>query len=206
MPSHCSPWTLIPVDNLHKTNKKWLIFPFLPRKRKFIPHLYQPPLKSGCFIAISQIPEFICYCSFISTLVSITQNIIGLWQFCLQCRRPEFDPWVRKIPWKRERQPIPIFLPGKFHGQKSLAGYGSWGHKQSDKTEWLTLSLSLVNSCRILIWIPLLSFRNKHSFSTVYFIHPQLLYPPRDPTVCSSNAHTYINPFLSPQKKICCIY
>ena len=128
--SHCSPCTLIPVDNLHKTNKKWLIFPFLPHKRKCIPHLYQPPLKSGCLIAISQIPEFICYYSFISSLVSFTQNITGLWQFlvaqtvriCLQHRRPEFDPWVRKIPWKREWQPTPIFLPGKFHGQRNMAG------------------------------------------------------------------------------------
>ena len=29
----------------------------------------------------------------------------------MQCRRPEFDPWVEKIPWRREWQPIPVFLP-----------------------------------------------------------------------------------------------
>ena len=55
-----------------------------------------------------------------------------------QCSRPRrrgFDPWVRKIPWSRKWQPIPIFLPGKFHGQRSLAGYSPWGHKESDKTE-----------------------------------------------------------------------
>ena len=34
-----------------------------------------------------------------------------------------FDPWVKKTPWRRERQPIPDFLPGEFHGQRSLAGY-----------------------------------------------------------------------------------
>ena len=33
------------------------------------------------------------------------------------------DPWVGKIPWRREWQPIPIFLPGEFHGKRSLAGY-----------------------------------------------------------------------------------
>ena len=38
-------------------------------------------------------------------------------------RRPGFSPWVGKIPWKREWLPIPVFLPGKFHGQRSLAGY-----------------------------------------------------------------------------------
>jgi len=36
-----------------------------------------------------------------------------------------FDPWVRKISWKRAWQPIPVFLPGESHGQRSLAGYSS---------------------------------------------------------------------------------
>ena len=34
-------------------------------------------------------------------------------------------------------QPTPVFLPGESHGQKSLVGYGAWGHKESDSTEWL---------------------------------------------------------------------
>ena len=38
-------------------------------------------------------------------------------------------PWVGKIPWRRERLPTPVLLPGEFHGQKSLAGYCAWGHK-----------------------------------------------------------------------------
>ena len=44
-----------------------------------------------------------------------------------QCRRCGFDPWVGKITWRRKWQPTPIFLPGKFHGQRSLAGYSPWG-------------------------------------------------------------------------------
>ena len=44
-----------------------------------------------------------------------------------QCRGHRFYPWVRKIPWRRKWQPIPIFLPGKFHGQRSLAGYSPQG-------------------------------------------------------------------------------
>ena len=39
-----------------------------------------------------------------------------------QCRRCRFDPWVWEIPWRREWQPTTIFLPGKPHGQRSLAG------------------------------------------------------------------------------------
>ena len=38
-------------------------------------------------------------------------------------RRPRFDPWVRKIPWRRKWQPTPVFLPGKSHGWRSLVGY-----------------------------------------------------------------------------------
>ena len=42
-------------------------------------------------------------------------------------RNCRFDPWVRKIPWRREWQPNPVFLPGKFHGQRSLVGYNLQG-------------------------------------------------------------------------------
>ena len=38
-------------------------------------------------------------------------------------RRHGFNPWVGKIPWRMTWQPIPVFLPGKFHGRRSLAGY-----------------------------------------------------------------------------------
>ena len=46
-----------------------------------------------------------------------------------------FHLWVGKIPWRRKEQSAPAFLPGKFHGQKSLAGYSTWGLKESDTTE-----------------------------------------------------------------------
>ena len=52
-------------------------------------------------------------------------------------RRPRFDHWVRKIPWRREGQHTPVFLPGEFQGQRSLVGYSPWGHKESDMTEQL---------------------------------------------------------------------
>ena len=46
--------------------------------------------------------------------------------------RPGFDSWVGKIPWRRKWQPTPGFLPGIFHGRRSLVGYSPWGHKESD--------------------------------------------------------------------------
>ena len=61
----------------------------------------------------------------------------------LQCRRPGFDPWVGKIPGRREWLPTPVFLPGQFQGQRRLVGYSpsSHGIAESDMTERLTLSL-----------------------------------------------------------------
>ena len=52
------------------------------------------------------------------------------------------DPWVGKIPWRREWHPTPVFLPGEFHGQRSLAGYSPWGCRESDTAERLTLCVS----------------------------------------------------------------
>ena len=57
----------------------------------------------------------------------------------LKCRRPGFNPWVGKILWKREWQPIPGFLPGEIHGQRSLAGYSPWGRKEMDMAEQLSM-------------------------------------------------------------------
>ena len=60
-------------------------------------------------------------------------ELLGLpWQrrrqrLCQQCGRPMSDPWVRKILWRRECLPNPVYLPGEFHGQRSLVGYSPWG-------------------------------------------------------------------------------
>ena len=53
----------------------------------------------------------------------------------LQCRRPGFNPWVGKMPWRRERLPTPVFWPREFHGL-----YSPRVHKESDMTEQLSLS------------------------------------------------------------------
>ena len=46
-----------------------------------------------------------------------------------------FNPWVRKIPWRRKWQPTPVFSPGESHGQRNLVGYSPWGRKELDTTE-----------------------------------------------------------------------
>ena len=60
--------------------------------------------------------------------------------FTCQCKRHRkhgFHLWVRKFPWSREWQPTLVFSPGKFHGQRSLAGNSPWSFKESDMTEGL---------------------------------------------------------------------
>ena len=51
---------------------------------------------------------------------------------CRRLKRCGFSPWVGKIPWRRKWQLITVFLPGEFHGQKSLASYSPWGHRELD--------------------------------------------------------------------------
>ena len=55
----------------------------------------------------------------------------------LQCGRPGFDPWVRKILWRRKWQPTLVLLPGKSHGERSMVGYSPPDGKESDTTEQL---------------------------------------------------------------------
>ena len=79
-------------------------------------------------------------------------------RICLQCRRSRFDPWVGKIPWRKERLPIPVFWPGEFHGL-----YSPWGRQELDTTErlnWtelmygLTEILLLIGTSAIWGWFP----------------------------------------------------
>ena len=53
-------------------------------------------------------------------------------RICLKCRRCKFNPWVRKILWRRKWLPTPVFLPGKVHRQRCLVGYSLWGWKRDE--------------------------------------------------------------------------
>ena len=92
----------------------------------------------------------------------ILRLLIGLprWQSdkesacqCKWLKRPGFDPWVGKIPWRRKWQPTPVFLPGqaKFHGQRSLAGYSPWGSRVSHN--WVCKQVSICLHSRHVIRI-----------------------------------------------------
>ena len=68
-------------------------------------------------------------------------------------KRCASDPWVGKIPWSRNQQPTPVLLPGKFHGQRNLAGATvQGGHKELDTTEHAlaVIFLFLCEHCTLL--------------------------------------------------------
>ena len=67
---------------------------------------------------------------------------------CKRCRRRVFHPWVRKFPWRRKWHPTPGFLPGKFHGQKSLVGYCHGVIKSRTRlSDWARMQ-SCTHACR----------------------------------------------------------
>ena len=72
----------------------------------------------------------------------VQKKYLELWflRWCfgkeLACQRRRhyrfgFNPWVKKIPWRRKWQHTPVFLSGKAHGQRSLVGYSQWGPSSS---------------------------------------------------------------------------
>ena len=85
------------------------------------------------------------------------QNIGALTGQCKSCKRCGVDPWVGKITCKRKWQPTPVFFLGKSHGQRLLAGYSPWGHKESDTAEHTH------------------TYINKAKSSTVSFLNPVIL-------------------------------
>ena len=73
-----------------------------------------------------------------SSVHRILQVWIVEWVAMCNPRGSRVSLCVRKIPWRRAWQPTPVFLRGEFHGHRSLADYSLGGHKELDRTEWLT--------------------------------------------------------------------
>ena len=69
--------------------------------------------------------------SWASLVAQLVKNPLAIWE-------TGFDPWVGKIPWRREQLPTPVFWPGESHGL-----YSPWGHRESDTTEQFSLSLTV---------------------------------------------------------------
>ena len=89
-----------------------------------------------------------CHPAYLTSMQSWT-SLVAQTVKRLQCGRPGFDPWVGKIPWRRKRQPTPVLLPRKTHGQRSLRSMGLQrvGH------DWATSLTMQSTSCEMLGWM-----------------------------------------------------
>ena len=98
------------------------------------------------------------WCMYMYFLVAQTvKNLPAMQEAQLQSQ-------VGKIPWRREWLTTPIFLPGKFHGQRSMAG--PWDRQESDTTEQLPLSLSHMCMCIYIVCI------HTHTYTHTNCNHP----------------------------------
>ena len=88
-------------------------------------------------------------------------------------KRCRFNCWVGKIPWRRKWQFSPIFLPGKFHGERSLVGYCLWEHRELDMTECVGTYMQRPPLIAIIVaWTPVSLYWEKASVSYWYSISP----------------------------------
>ena len=113
----------------------------------------------------------------------------------LWCRWCGFDPWVGKIPWRRKRQPTPVFLPGKILWSQKPGGLCPWGHKESDRTEhaciYLSIQPSIYPSIHVSIHLPL-------------YLSP--IYLPIHPSTCPSSRYYIPLPIQPFTNFLSCIF
>ena len=88
---------------------------------------------------------------------------------CKRHKRCEFDPWFRKIPWRRAWQPTPVFLPGESRRQRSLVGYSPQGHKESDTTRQFSMHTYIFYKARF--WV---HFIKSEILISMYHKQPQV--------------------------------
>ena len=120
------------VDNPDLSNSKCLtVLPYPPKSLHslHLSFLFSPALHE----------LFFQNTNFVFPLLSWVYPVTQLERIHLQCGRSGLNCWVGKTPWRRERLPTPVFWPGEVHGLCSPRG-----HKGSDRTEQISLSLSLL--------------------------------------------------------------
>ena len=79
---------------------------------------------------------------------------------CRRCKRHEFSHWFGKILWRRKWQPTPVFLPGEFHGQRSLVGYRVT--KSHIRLKWLSTALPTIEPPALSVGLEELLIKDNH--------------------------------------------
>ena len=124
--------------------------------KEFYHFAVMPIIRVGCPFSTA-LPALFMVCLFCYSLPSGCEGFTGgsvVKESLCQCRRHRrcrFDPWIGKIFWRRKGQSTLVFMPGKSHGQRSLAGYSPWGCKEtrlSTHTQlgWLVVAVLLPSS------------------------------------------------------------
>ena len=122
------PWRqecLSVIPNYHQDkflNLSLLQHPYLHKRLQFLPPESYWRIK---WVNTTKALKTLCVCVCTKSQTQVPTGASGKEPTC-QCRRHKryrFDPWVGKIPWRREWQPTPVFLPGESHRQRSLVGY-----------------------------------------------------------------------------------
>ena len=129
-PMDCSPPDPLPMGILQARILEWVAMPSL---QGIIPTQGLNPGLPHCRRILYRLSSQ----GRLLAIIGLPWWLSGKESTC-QHRRRTFNPWVRKIPWRRAWQPTPGFLPGESHGQRSLAGYSPWAHKEWDTTERLS--------------------------------------------------------------------
>ena len=89
-------------------------------------------------------PRFICQVLWASIVAQMVKRLPAK-------RETQVRSLGWEIPWRRKWQPTPVFLPEKFHEQRSLVGYGPWGHKELDTTEQIYTHNFMLHTCWVTV-------------------------------------------------------
>ena len=81
--------------------------------------IHNGPKQKPTVDSLTYIYMCVCVCVYKPIYLTLYIHIYAYTCVYVHCGRPEFDPWVRKIPWRRKWQPTPVFLSGKSHGQRT---------------------------------------------------------------------------------------
>ena len=136
--SFATPWTVahqapLPMEFSRQEYWSGLPFPFPGDLSDLGIELASAALAGKCSLPQRHLERapFCCYLtgSQASPIAQLVKNPPAMQETAVQS-------WVRKIPWRRKWQPTSVFMPGKSHELRSLAGYSPWGHKELDITEW----------------------------------------------------------------------
>ena len=135
------------------------------------------------YLPYLNIYSLLCLCTYPQTTFHSFENIkllrwlSGKEPVC-QCRRHKrcrFDPWVRKIPWRRVWQPTIVLLPGKSHERRRLAGYSPWVPKSQTRLKWLSTSCAREGATGDLHLIPDLEDPREEEMATHFNLPARII-------------------------------